>query len=253
MPSLSRLLLLPLLLVVLTGTTALALRGWWSARQALAESTTTLAVQRQLNDSTVIKLAQATRLSRAQADSLRGLQTAAQTLHGTLVAGVALHVAARDTSLVHPAAPTVLRPDSTRVATFRDSTFAGVVTGTVTAPPCCAALGITYTLHRPAFQPSVGFVQQPTPAGVRTVAVVDWQGESVTVAAPFYQVPPTVRRVAGFVAGGYALGAGAPLAQVGVLARPLGAHPGLSLLLTLGQVVTKGATPTLDLTLRHEF
>lgn len=177
-----------LALLLLAATTALALWGWRAERQARQVAELGLTAQRQLNDSTAVRLAAA----RGRID---GLERAARALGGRAVAGVTIRVPARDTVLVHDTLPTTLAADSTRTATFRDSTFAGVVTGTVTAPPCCAPLGVTVQLRRPAFAPTVGFVQ--TRAGV--VATVVWAGERVTLDTPFAAWPRPRKRVVPFV------------------------------------------------------
>lgn len=143
---------------------------------------------RTLNDSTKAILAQA-RLDR---DKLAGLQTAAEKeLHGKLIAGLEIRVPARDTLIVHDTIPTQTMVDSTRIATFRDSTFAGTIEGTITAPPYPAPLATKYQIHRPPFEPKVGFVQ----VGARQVAVVVWQGEQFTVDAPFSRIPVPDKRL----------------------------------------------------------
>lgn len=106
---------------------------------------------------------------------------AADKLNGELVVAIRLKVPRRDTLLVHDTLETTVMVDGSRRADFRDSTFAGVLHGTVTAPPYPAPLGLQYTLTRPAFSPSVGLVR----VGQRFVATVEWQGEHVEVDAPY--------------------------------------------------------------------
>lgn len=129
--------------------------------------------------------------------------------HGTVVASGELVLPRRDTVVVHDTvrtervvtrvveraavAESVARvPDGagsawTRTASFHDSTFAGIIDGTITAPPDPAPLGVRYHLTRPVFAPTVAFLE--TPAG-RT-AVVSWRGERVRLE---HVVFPPVRR-----------------------------------------------------------
>jgi len=166
-------------------------REYQRERQARVLAELRLHQQYQVNDSTVARLA----ATAAAKDSLGGLFIAADQLNGQLIAGFRLHVHAKETVLVHDTLPTTLLPDSTRVATFRDSTFAGTISGTVTAPPCCVPLRLQYTLQRPEFSPSVGFVR----IGSAVAAVVSWQGEEVRVEAPFADLPRPVKRLGGGV------------------------------------------------------
>ena len=138
-------------------------------------------------------------LSEANKDSLQLALTAAHELNGKLVAAVRVHVAARDTLVVHDTLPTTLAQDSTRTAKFTDSTFAGRIEGTVTAPPCCAPLSVTYALHRPEFNPEIGFVR----VGNSYVATVSWQGEQAQASAPFFTPPPKKLPWLGYFAGGF--------------------------------------------------
>ena len=155
-----------------------------------------LAGQRYLNDSTVARLA----IETVSKDSLAGLLVAAKQLHGTLISGVVLRVPAQRGLFEHGLLTTEVRADSTRYARFTDSTFAGVIEGTITAPPCCAPLGIVYEVRRPEFHPEVGFVQ----VGDRVVATVVWGGERVQISAPFSSPPPTRPKLVGaFVEANY--------------------------------------------------
>jgi hypothetical protein len=136
----------------------------------------------------------------------------AQAVQGTVVASAELRLPRRDTVVVHDTILTtrvVTRWGSQRVATaggvargtvgggtagetgstcpprmaitrtanFRDSTFAGIVSGVVTAPPDSGPLGITYHVTRPAFAPTVAFLQTKG----QPVVTVSWQGEQVTL------------------------------------------------------------------------
>lgn len=177
--------------LVLAAVVAVGVWAWWQERTARSAAEVALlralATPQRLDDSTTAVLA--TDL-RQQLDSLAGLVHAAERLGGQLQAGVRLRIAARDTVLVHDTLPTDVSADSTRTARFRDSTFAGVLSGTVTAPPCCAPLSLSYQIHRPAFSPTVGFVR----AHGQDVAVVTWQGERVEVSAPYVRAQPPEAR-----------------------------------------------------------
>ena len=136
-------------------------------------------IQRQINESTYARLT----TSQADKEALKRLLEASEELQGKLVAGLVLHFVQKDTVVQHSALPTT-QTDSTRTATFKDSTVAGDIEGIVTAPPCCAPLGISYRLTRPAFDPAVGFVQ----VGDTIAAVVSYRGEHVEIRSP-YMVP----------------------------------------------------------------
>lgn len=148
---------------------------------------------RALNDSTLAQLT-SSNLDRSE---LRGVIAASKELNGELIAAVRLLVKKRDTTVIHDTLPTEVRPDSTRTAVFKDSTFAGRITGLITAPPCCGPLGISYKLERPEFSPSVAFVQK----GDEVAAVVTWQGEKVELVAPFARIPVAEPRLRPFVEG----------------------------------------------------
>lgn len=169
--------------------------------------------QQALNDSTQARTAAQ---GAAQVAQLQGLLEAAKQLNGKLVAGVRITVPKRDTVVVHDSLPTTALPDSTRVATLHDSTFAGTVDVSVTAPPFPAALGARLTVTRPAFRPEVGFVQ----VGTGYVATVVWQGERYQLDAPFFTPPAAQgpKRVLPFVAG-TVLTTGEVTAQAGALLR----------------------------------
>lgn len=187
-------------------------RAWQHEREARTIAELALVTQKQVNDSTVARLT----FERASADSLSGLLAAAKELNGKLIAGAKLHIPARDTQVVHDTVPTIREPDSSRVATFKDSTFAGYIEGRVVAPPYPSPLGISYTLTRPAFSPSVGFVQ----IGDRFAAVVVWQGEHVQVEAPYVLPEPKhLGPLGGFVQLDRVLGQGEWVAQAGGVLR----------------------------------
>ena len=123
--------------------------------------------------------------------------------------------------VVHDTVPTEVQPDGGRTAVFRDSTWAGVITGTMMAPPFPAPLGIAYEVHRPAFSPEIAFVR----VGDTVAAVVGWQGESVKLSVPAWlapqEEPPSwfSRTFAAYSSLGYStIGGGYLAGQVGVSA-----------------------------------
>lgn len=202
-------------LVILVAALALAgiaVRSALTYRAELAASQLHLEQQRQLNDSTVARLASANQ----DRDAMHGLLIAKDKLQGKLIAGFVVKVPKRDTLVIHDTLVTTLGSDSTRSASFSDSTFAGRLTGTVTAPPCCAALQLKYQLTRPAFAPSVGFVQ----VGDKQVAVVTWQGEHVEIASPYADLPKAPHRFGTFVEGGVSFPREAAFARAGAFVRP---------------------------------
>lgn len=150
--------------------------------------------QKQLNDSTVARLA-------VDQNTIAGLNSTVKSLHGKLIAAVTVKVPARDTTIKHDKLPTTMAND-TMFASFMDSTFAGIIKGTITVPPWPDSLRIKYTLSRPAFSPTIAFVQ----VGNRVVAVVSWRGEKVTIESPYaLGSKPGLRWFGGFVEGNYSL------------------------------------------------
>lgn len=194
-----------------------------------------------LNDSTEAELARV-RLDKA---AYAGLLAAEDSIHGKLIAAVRIKVPARDTFLVHDTLETTVTADSTRTATFHDSTFAGTIDGTVTAPPCCQPLAVAYRIHRPPFTPSVGFVQRDS----RTVAVVVWQGERAEVDAPYSQIPAPPKRFVPY--------AEATLDPVGALTAAGGATfrlgGGISIVAHLDQRFELGQPMRLNFGIRKEW
>jgi hypothetical protein len=175
----------------------------------------TLAVtQRRLLNNTEIRLASA----EANMAELRESYDAMKVLQGQILAAVKVRISARDTLIRHDTLPTGTLPDSTRVAHFRDSSFAGTITGTITAPPCCAPLGVQYAVHRPAFAPEVAFIRLKNDS---VLAAVSWQGERFEITAPFFRpLPRTAPRLAPFVQGTYSTVPGLRVAEGGLVGRP---------------------------------
>jgi hypothetical protein len=172
----------------------------------------------------------------------------------TVVAGFAIAVPKRDTVVVHDTVTTQLLADSTRLATFRDSTFAGIFTVHITAPPFPANLSVVDSVSRPAFRPEVGFFK----IGSKYVASVAWQGEKFDIDAPFFntdQVKPTKHFVP-WAEGTYAVGGGANEIRAGAAIKAFGLEigPSISQRLTLADLLKIGGQPpSIGLTLRKEW
>lgn len=155
--------------------------------------------QRALNDSTQIVQASERIQHRKE---IEGLLTAEREMQGKLIAALKIAIAQRDTTIIHHGLPTDTLPNGTRTATFADSTFAGKLAGTVTAPPYPAPLGLAYTLTRPAFTPEIGFVR----VGNKTIATVVWQGETYKIESAYFDPNPVPSpRLTPFVAAQYDL------------------------------------------------
>jgi hypothetical protein len=190
--------------------------------------------------------------TKIERDSYKQLGEIDQALHGKLIAGAVLKIGKRDTVFVNRELPTVTHTDSTRTATFRDSTFAGVVSGTVTAPRCCAPLRLdSLRVARPEFRPEIAFVR----VGGKVVAVAAWQGERVEIETSFAVPQPKPEpRIARYLAGGVD-SRQAAVGKVGVEAR---AFWGLSGVLEAeGRLPlvpgAKGMTPTLTALVKRRF
>lgn len=195
-----------------------------------------------LADSTQARLASTT----LERDSLEALVKAAKQLGGNLIAGASITVVKHDTTIVHDTLPTQLASDSARTARFRDSTFAGIVSGKLTAPKCCAPLSLdSLTVERPAFTPQVGFVQ----VGTHLAAVVHWQGESVQVNNVYaLPLPEAPKRVVPWVEGTYGVATNGSL-RAGVDLRLFGLRVGPS----IEQELAPNTAPHLGVTIRKEF
>jgi hypothetical protein len=186
----------------------------------------------------------------AQIADLKRLHETAALLGGPsakAIAGFAINVARHDTVVVHDTVATTVLADSTRVAHFRDSTFAGVFSATITAPPFPAALSVVDSIERPAFRPEVGFIK----IGSKYVAAVAWQGEKVEIEAPFFNpdpVKPKTKRVVRWVEGTYNL-VGSPELRAGVALNLFGLQLGPS----VAQRIQLGERTTLGVTFRKEF
>lgn len=189
--------------------------GWYHEHAKRAVVTEDLHTQRRINDSTVAKLA----VAEAANKSTQALILASKQLGGKPLAGFRILVPERHTVVVHDTLPTTRLVDSTRTASFEDSTFAGRIKGTVTAPPFPAALGVSYELFRPAFSPTVGFVERDGKA----IAVVTWAGENVEIDAPFFRdrKQPRLNRTAQVA---YDVLSQAPVVGGGVAFRVVGTY-----------------------------
>lgn len=204
---------------IVLGVAALIGVGVWGYQQFRKEQQARVVAELQLHTQIELASGVEARLAHSElvTDSLVSVVQAANKLHGKLIAAVAVWVAQRDTQVDHPELPTT-DTAGTRTAAFRDSSFAGVIEGTVIAPPYPSPLGIRYHFIRPAFRPEIGFVR----VGDSTVAVVAWNGETVRVTAPY--AAPAVRplkRFGAYLAGDYAfLGDLPSTGQLGLFLRP---------------------------------
>jgi hypothetical protein len=215
-------------------------KSWQHEKQLRTIAELQLVGQKQLNDSTVARLTS----TDAVKDSLGAALAAAHKLNGTLVAALRIRIPARDTMYVHDTLPTTI-VDSTRIATFSDSGFAGTITGTVKAPPFPSPLSVTYNVHRPAFAPQVGFVRVAN----RTVAVVSWQGEQAEIEAPFAEADNRLGTFGSYVEALYGL-AGPSLARAGGVIRGPWHFTVVS---ALEYRIQPGARPELYVGLRKEW
>lgn len=184
-----------------------------------------------------------------RADSYRSLYDAAEKLnHGKLVAAIAIEVAKQTAHIVHDTLVTQMR-DSSRWASFNDSTFAGTINGVVTAPRFPGALQIDYTITQPAFEPKIGFVRN----GTQYTAVVVWRGQNFTPVAPFFTAPPPPRpKLFGWWAEGlYNVGSGQASLRGGPMLRlPWG---GISAVVGVRQTLKLGDSPALQVGVRKEW
>lgn len=198
--------------------------------------------QRALNDSTEIVMA---RDRVAHKKEIEGLVKAADEMNGKLIAALKLAVSQRDTTIIHDTLVTTVEANGVRTATFSDSTFAGRVAGTVTAPPYPAPLKLSFTLTRPAFNPEIGFVR----VGNKNFATVVWQGESYKIESPFIDTRPAEPFFTPYgealydLSGSWSLGAGTELRL------PWGLYGDTRLV----QHIEPHATPQMQVGIRKKF
>lgn len=147
-------------------------------------------IQKRINDSTVILLSN----ERLNKERLQTIVDAGNYINGKPVAGISITIPQRDTVIKWDTLETRTTVDEWRTAKFEDSTFAGTVVGTITAPPCCAPLGLEYTITRPEFSPQIGFVKR----GQSVYGVVSWRGEEVEITASYYKLPPAPPKTIGY-------------------------------------------------------
>jgi len=194
----------------------------------------------------------------------------AQGVHGSIVASAQLILPARETVIVHdtvattrvvtrivaslPQPRTALPPTGiapslspsplTRTASFRDSTFAGIISGVITAPPDPAPLGITYHVTRPLFNPTIAFITTTS----HPLAVISWQGEHVTLNHVIFtpQEPRWIR---------YADFTYRPDIKGTSLSATIGVHitRGIDVAASVIQPLFTGAIPTPAVTVRRRF
>lgn len=120
--------------------------------------------------------------------AFRELYNTSQALNGVLIAAANVRVkpktVVRDTVRLVTTVQ-VQGVDTTRVATVHDSTSVGLLTATVTAPPCCAPLTFQYTYTTAPITVGVGFIRR----GTDTYAVVTGDTTQVTLTASHWKVP----------------------------------------------------------------
>lgn len=182
-------------IVVLSVGCVILFMKWRDAKADIAEAQLAGHQQVTLNETLQARLATTV----AARDSFEFLFAAEQITTGELVAALRIAIAERDTVIKRDTIPTYIRDDSTRVAAFRDSTFAGIIDGEVTAPPFPAPLGIRYTVTRPAFTPEIGFLKLRD----TFTAVVSWQGEEFQIEAPYFRPLPKKKGLLGAFADVY--------------------------------------------------
>jgi hypothetical protein len=189
----------------------------WTHREVVSNWGHQFKDQKRAYDSVEAKLAQKS----IDVDFYRQLIDAAKSLGGKPVAAVALKVPKRTVEGAVPT-KTEIRPDSgamalfseltkdellaevfrlskTRVATFRDSTFAGIIEGTIYAGPCCSDIRVFRKITRPEFTPKILLAQN----GRNHVVLVEWQNESYAIEQPAVDLKPEEKRISGYLGAWY--------------------------------------------------
>jgi hypothetical protein len=207
------------------------------------------------------------------------VQKIAQATHGAVIASAEVVLPRRDTVVVHDTVLTtrvVTRWDTqrvtgelgagtpsgmssmaalpgiarvpvvgiTRIARFRDSTFAGIINGVITAPPDSGPIGITYQVIRPAFTPTIAFIQ----TSGQPLVVVSWRGERVELDHVVFH--PNGSRWIRYVEAGYS-----PVARSVAIGGTLGMRvvAGMGVVATVTQPIVVGAGPAVIVSVRREL
>jgi hypothetical protein len=82
--------------------------------------------------------------------------------------------------------------DRTRVAQFTDSTEAGVLEATVTAPPCCAKLKLDYLFTPAIIDPVVSLLRTTDNTAIFAVT---YRGGTTEIEAPFARLPEKPKKI----------------------------------------------------------
>lgn len=112
----------------------------------------------------------------ADRDSLSDLLSAANSMGGTLAAGVQIIVKSDTITTPPDTVPTVVAEDSTRTARLEADTLGYKIVIDAEAPPFPSPLLIGYSFSTPTFNPQVGFVEKDGDF----YAVVSWNGQTFT-------------------------------------------------------------------------
>ncbi|MBU8921751.1 MAG: hypothetical protein KOO63_08025 [Bacteroidales bacterium] len=93
--------------------------------------------------------------------------------------------------------------DSTRIGHVVDTTTSGVLTATITAPPCCAALDLAYVFDPAPLELTVAVLRV---APEMAVFAVRYRGGETEIEAPFARLPAPQKRLIPYVGAYYELG-----------------------------------------------
>lgn len=169
------------LALVLLGSAGSAIKNYMWAKDLLAQKDMLI----HINDSTQARVAQLK-------NENEGLEDAARTLRGQLVAALTLEIPAETVyqTVREVETDTVFAdsayPARTRRAVLNDTTESGIgISIEAIAPPYPANLQLGYSVFLPSFSPEVGFIEKDN----QYFAVVSWGGHDFTVENPFF-LPP---------------------------------------------------------------
>lgn len=141
-----------------------------------------------------------TTIREVQKDSLESQLRLAKETNTELLAAMNIHIQPDSVWRDSLVAETTVGEDSTRYASLRDSTSAGVLDLDVVAPPCCEDILISYHFFPNPINPRIALLRTDNNEAIFGVS---WEGGYTEITTAFAKLPVRQKRVSPFVGGGY--------------------------------------------------
>jgi hypothetical protein len=134
-------------------------------------------------------------------NELADARALARNLNAELIAAASISVQAKtDTVTKVVRVPVEVLKDSTRIAYLVDTVSAGILTATITAPPCCGDLGFEYIFAPSPIDITVSLLRVENN---QAMFGVTYYGGTVEVSAPFARIPTPEPWATAYVTGLY--------------------------------------------------